>query len=329
MCARTEGSPVLFHRSGRIGIALVGALLVFALGGAPAPTARAVTVADAEEAARVAAERHLEAISQLGTTTAAREALERSIADTEARLERLKTIAHGRAAEAYMRAGANLSVSLDVADAGELARGHALLERVTEDDRRTFDELSEVREELEAQHDELDERRAQEERELAELEATAAELNTELAATRAEAAARARAAARASQEAEVAAESAPEPSTTEAPSAPAPAPTTSPAPPPPPPDYTGTGGSHPQHNHPFLTCTRAHESGGNYSVVSANGQYYGAYQFLKSTWNAAAVSFGRSDLVGVAPNVASVYDQDDIAWRVYQSQGNAPWGGRC
>jgi hypothetical protein len=85
----------------------------------------------------------------------------------------------------------------------------------------------------------------------------------------------------------------------------------------------------PHHNDPFLVCTRAHESGGNYSVVSSSGLYYGAYQFLPSTWTATAAHAGRMDLVGVLPSHASAYDQDEMAWTLYQWQGNGPWGGRC
>jgi peptidoglycan endopeptidase LytE len=78
-----------------------------------------------------------------------------------------------------------------------------------------------------------------------------------------------------------------------------------------------------------LACTRQIESGGNYSIVSSDGLYYGAYQFLKTTWNSTANHAGRPELVGVPPNQASVYDQDDMAWVLYQWQGSAPWGGRC
>ena len=63
--------------------------------------------------------------------------------------------------------------------------------------------------------------------------------------------------------------------------------------------YTGTPGTHPMHNDPFLTCVRARESGGNYGVVNPAGPYLGAYQFLQATWNGAANHAGRSDLVGV------------------------------
>lgn len=84
----------------------------------------------------------------------------------------------------------------------------------------------------------------------------------------------------------------------------------------------------PHHDDPFLTCTRARESAGRYSVVSPSG-YYGAYQFLPSTWDASAVHAGRRDLVGVLPSRASPFDQDETAWALYQWQGPGPWGGRC
>jgi hypothetical protein len=91
---------------------------------------------------------------------------------------------------------------------------------------------------------------------------------------------------------------------------------------------TDTGRVSPHHNDPFLVCTRARESGGNYGAVSSSG-YYGAYQFLPSTWDVTVVHEGRTDLVGVLPSHASAYDQDEAAWALYQWQGNAPWGGRC
>jgi hypothetical protein len=85
----------------------------------------------------------------------------------------------------------------------------------------------------------------------------------------------------------------------------------------------------PHHNDPFLVCTRARESGGDYGLVSAGGTYYGAYQFSPSTWNVTAAHVGRLDIVGVSPSRASAYDQDEMAWGLYQWQGKAPWGDGC
>jgi hypothetical protein len=108
--------------------------------------------------------------------------------------------------------------------------------------------------------------------------------------------------------------------------------TTTTLPPPtvtPPPNYVGTPGVYPMHDDPFLTCVRTRESGGNYSAVNPAGPYLGAYQFLQTTWNAAANHAGLTTLIGVPPNVATPYDQDHVAWVLYQWQGAAPWGGSC
>jgi hypothetical protein len=79
----------------------------------------------------------------------------------------------------------------------------------------------------------------------------------------------------------------------------------------------------------FLACVRYRESRGNYSVVSSNGLYFGAYQFARSTWDNTARYAGRTDLVGVPPNLASPGDQDAMALALYRWQGTAPWGGYC
>ena len=73
----------------------------------------------------------------------------------------------------------------------------------------------------------------------------------------------------------------------------------------------------------------ARESHGNYSIVSSNGVYHGAYQFSVSTWNTVAQHAGRGDLVGVLPSQASPADQDAMALALYNWQGKAPWGGYC
>ncbi len=77
----------------------------------------------------------------------------------------------------------------------------------------------------------------------------------------------------------------------------------------------------------FLTCVRAHESGGNYTVDSRDGQYHGAYQFTRATWDGTAQHIGRTDLVGVDPHTAAPATQDDMAWALYQWQGTGPWAG--
>jgi hypothetical protein len=90
------------------------------------------------------------------------------------------------------------------------------------------------------------------------------------------------------------------------------------------------------HLHPFLVCTRSHESShappaydNGYAAVDPSGTYRGAYQFSRSTWNNTALRAGRLDLVGVDPAIASVADQDLLALDLYQWQGAGPWLGRC
>lgn len=97
--------------------------------------------------------------------------------------------------------------------------------------------------------------------------------------------------------------------------------TTAAAPPPP-------SGTNPHHDDPFLSCVRRRESHGYYGAVNPGG-YYGAYQFARTTWNVTASHAGRPDLVGVRPDHASAWDQDQLAWVLYQWQGMRPWGGGC
>ena len=95
-------------------------------------------------------------------------------------------------------------------------------------------------------------------------------------------------------------------------------------PPPPPPE----AGTNPHHNDPFLVCTRTRESAGDYQAVNLGG-YYGAYQFSQPTWDVTASHAGSPQLIGVRPDAASPWDQDQLAWVLYQWQGNGPWGGLC
>jgi len=60
------------------------------------------------------------------------------------------------------------------------------------------------------------------------------------------------------------------------------------------------------------------ESGGDPTVVSRNGQYFGKYQFSKSTWKAQG---GQ----GANPAEASEAEQDRVALKLYKAQGTDPW----
>ena len=66
------------------------------------------------------------------------------------------------------------------------------------------------------------------------------------------------------------------------------------------------------------------ESGGNYSIVSANGRYRGAYQFSQATWDSVAAA-AHPHLVGVDPAAASPGDQDAMALALYSMRGPSPW----
>ena len=81
--------------------------------------------------------------------------------------------------------------------------------------------------------------------------------------------------------------------------------------------------------------------GGSWNATGANGNhyyggpdyyhggYYGAYQFSQPTWDVTANHAGSPRLIGVRPDQASPWDQDQLAWVLHQWQGNAPWGGLC
>ncbi len=79
----------------------------------------------------------------------------------------------------------------------------------------------------------------------------------------------------------------------------------------------------------FLACIRMRESHNNYTAVSANGNYRGAYQFNQPAWDSTARHAGRGDLVGRLANTVAPADQDAIALDLYHWQGSKPWGGAC
>ncbi|HEY0804215.1 MAG TPA: transglycosylase family protein, partial [Pseudonocardiaceae bacterium] len=62
---------------------------------------------------------------------------------------------------------------------------------------------------------------------------------------------------------------------------------------------------------------RACESSGDYTIVSAGGDYYGAYQFDLATWQ----SVGGTGL----PNQATPGEQDYRALCLYRMRGWQPW----
>ena len=259
------------------------------------------------------------------------QSLTQTLAPTERRVATLQQSADSRAVRLYESNTQGLSgvVGGDVmtSDPLEVGRRAALIGQANEDDRVVIDELEAAIGDLSARRDELRAVRAAQAKNLQYLTARRAALDAQLASL-------SRQAAHAADHSRLAASvhtySAPAP--TAAPTgselapvsqttviATVPVAVTAPAHP----------AVSPHHNEPFLVCTRARESSGNYAAVSASGMYYGAYQFLPTTWDVTASHAGRLDLVGVLPSSAAPYDQDELAWALYLWQGNAPWGGRC
>jgi Transglycosylase-like domain len=249
--------------------------------------------------------------------------------DLEAKAKRAKDNARARALHAYTTASANLATLIQGRNVLDAARRTQLIDSVNARDNAVYAKLHSTTEELRAKRKDLDAARTQQATVLAQIQEQAAAMDAKLAEAeqRQQAEATAAAVAAAADQAARAAATASATTTTAKP-----APTTTPTKPTTPsvpPNYTGTPGTHPHHDDPFLTCVRARESGGNYGAVNPAGPYLGAYQFYQATWNGAANHAGRSDLVGVPANLASPYDQDDVAWSLYQWQGAGPWGGSC
>jgi muramidase (phage lysozyme) len=73
-----------------------------------------------------------------------------------------------------------------------------------------------------------------------------------------------------------------------------------------------------------LASIRNCESRGNYSAVSANGRYRGAYQFNQSTWNGVA-SRHYPNLVGKDPARVAPYQQDAMALALISERGFSAW----
>jgi peptidoglycan hydrolase CwlO-like protein len=256
------------------------------------------------------------------------ETLSKTLAPTEARVERLRRVAGARAVELYESSSEGLSTmvgaNMITSDPLEVGRRAALIAQANQDDRVVIDELEAAVGDLTARREALEAARAQQAAVVDDLAAKRTELDARL-----DSLSRQAAQATAGSELASSVRSSSEPATTAAPTvSDATAPT----------DTSGTatvptvapnGGTSSVHDQPFLVCTRARESNGNYGAVSSNGLYYGAYQFLPTTWDSVASHAGRLDLVGVLPTTASQSDQDEIAWDLYQWQGNAPWGGRC
>jgi len=256
--------------------------------------------------------------------------LTQTLAPTQRRVASLQHTADARAVQLYESNTQGLSSvvggNVMTSDPLEVGRRAALIGQANEDDQVVIDELEAAIADLSARRAELQAVRATQTKNLRYLTARREALDAQLASLSGQASAAAHSRLAAS------VHTAPAPAPTAAPTGSEPAPisqTTETATVP----VAVTAPAHPDvsphHDEPFLVCTRARESSGNYSAVSASGMYYGAYQFLPTTWNVTAAHAGRLDLVGVLPSTAAPYDQDELAWALYLWQGNSPWGGRC
>ena len=83
-----------------------------------------------------------------------------------------------------------------------------------------------------------------------------------------------------------------------------------------------------------LVCIREHESANlpnPWAAYNPDGPYYGAYQWLQSSWDTAVVAVGRPELVGrhpIEPDVGRT-DQDAVTLAYHRQVGDGPWGNRC
>lgn len=337
----------LIRRSTRLGsrFALASVALLALVVPAVLPSASPAVAAPAPDAAgaqaRVdAARRETEAVTSryfeqldryevVGTEI---EATEQRMADIRGQASGLRAIVARRALQAYKNGG-SVDFMLDGTGITDIARGAKLLSAANARDDDAVAELGILTDDLQARRAELERSRADQSAALGELKEAQRRVDGNLRAALADQeaiAARLEAQAAADRAAKQAAAPAANPQSSSTTGRAAGAGSRAAvAPPPPPIDYTPNNGSHSHHDDPFLSCTRARESRGNYSVVNPSGPYLGAYQFLQSTWNVTAQHAGRGELVGVPPNAASVYDQDDMAWTLYQWQGTGPWGGAC
>jgi hypothetical protein len=208
----------------------------------------------------------------------------------------------------------------------ESARRAELIDHANVQNMSAIEHFTAALKELHSNHDDLDRSRARLDKVLPVIAAQRDALDTQLASLQNHAAEPSQAAAKTRNRHPHGASPLVSAPATAAPTGPVPAASVDP---PPPTTSPPRGRVSPHHNDPFLVCTRLIESRGNYDVVSPDGIYYGAYQFLPSTWNATAAYAGRMDLVGVVPSNASPHDQDEMAWALYTWQGKGPWGGRC
>jgi hypothetical protein len=302
---------------------------------APAPVAAASRPRDpagdaqsrvdsARRAANASASRFLSSLIVYEELKAQATGYEAAIADAEQRAAMLQRIVRQRAARAYKSAGSNLPSLLSVGDLADMMRTDKLLATANVRDSDALSLLLAQREDLKIKREDLRRVETLQGGALIDLQRASKKADAQLSTALRN---------RQDVQARLAAQSASAAATTrlarttrpgsaavsKVPAAPIPRVVAPPS----------GGGVSPHHDDPFLSCVRHRESRGNYGIINPSGPWYGAYQFLASTWNVTARHAGRLDLVGVLPSDASPYDQDEMAWSLYQWQGSGPWGGAC
>lgn len=318
----------LVARAQRLAVALLAVTFVFSAPTAAMAATRSRNAASdaqsqvesARRAANAEAGRYMTALSDFQRLRSQAAGVESSITDGEQRAATLRRIVQKRAARAYVSAGSSLPSLLTVGGLPDLMRSDKLLATANVKDSDALSLLNSQQADLRVQREELRQLEAQQGSALTDLQRASRRADSLLATalkSRQDVQARLNAQAAANRATQNTRSSAR--STSRA----APAKTVAVAAPP------NTGGSSSHHDDPFLSCVRRRESNGNYGVVNPRGPWYGAYQFLASTWNVAARHAGRIDLVGVIPSQAAPSDQDEVAWSLYQWQGAGPWGGGC
>ena len=305
-------------------------VVALALAGVPAiATAQpsSTSISSLRAAIDVTAEQWFAAQARADSLDRRIELLTKTLSDEEERVARIREIADKRAVQIYEDSTQGLGTMFGN-DPLELGRRAALVDQANSESQQAIDALSSSVADLKARRDALGDARRDLTKTLDDLDSRGRKLDAQLANLQLRSASPADRTVLAAEigRTRVAPADNPTGSPAAALAAPAPeaetiAPVAST-----PPSNSGRVSSH--HNDPFLVCTRAHESAGDYTIVSSSG-YYGAYQFAPTTWDVVSSHAGRLDLVGVLPSLASEYDQDEMAWVLYQWQGNEPWGGRC
>ncbi|MGZ4689394.1 MAG: transglycosylase family protein [Acidimicrobiia bacterium] len=327
----TSRTLVLVARAQRLAVALLAVTFLVSAPTAAGASARPRDAAgdaqsqvdSARRAANAQGGRYMSALSAFERLKSQRAGVEGTITQGEQRADALRHIVQKRAARAYMRAGSSLPSLLTVGDLPDLMRSDKLLATANLSDADALSLLNSQQADLRTQREDLRRLEDQQGSALADLQRASRRADALLASAlrnRTDVQARLNeqaAAARATQRTRTVAKIRAVPATVTVP-----VPTSGGA------GGAGSGGSGSGAD-AFLACVRQRESHGNYSVVNPSGPYYGAYQFLASTWNVAARHAGRIDLVGVIPSQASPADQDAIARSLYQWQGAGPWGGGC